>query len=79
VTIRDNLFGSPHEAEQDILEVWFAGVHSVVGGSYPEAESRLPKIGLKWQTWATDRAIFFEFLPFESVEQTHDHVVRSGS
>ena len=45
---RDNLFGTPHDAQQDILEVWFAGVHSDVGGSYPEPESQLSKIALKW-------------------------------
>jgi T6SS, Phospholipase effector Tle1-like, catalytic domain len=29
-------------------EVWFAGVHSDVGGSYPESESQLSQIALKW-------------------------------
>jgi hypothetical protein len=29
-------------------EVWFAGVHSDVGGSYAEAESGLSKIALRW-------------------------------
>jgi hypothetical protein len=28
--------------------VWFAGVHSDVGGSYPEPESQLSKIALRW-------------------------------
>ncbi|MFC3691332.1 DUF2235 domain-containing protein [Chenggangzhangella methanolivorans] len=27
---------------------WFAGVHSDIGGSYPEAESRLSDIALEW-------------------------------
>jgi uncharacterized protein (DUF2235 family) len=45
---RDNLFGQPNNAGQDILEVWFAGVHSDVGGSYPEPESQLSKITLRW-------------------------------
>ena len=35
---RDNSFGAPHDPSQDILEVWFAGVHSDVGGSYAESE-----------------------------------------
>ena len=35
-------------ATQDIRQVWFAGVHSDVGGSYPEPESGLAKIALKW-------------------------------
>ena len=29
-------------------QVWFAGSHSDVGGSYPENESRLSDVGLKW-------------------------------
>ena len=45
---RQNLLGDPHDSQQDVLEVWFAGVHSEVGGSYPEAQSQLSKISLKW-------------------------------
>jgi uncharacterized protein (DUF2235 family) len=46
---RQNLFGAPHDAGQDIKEIWFAGVHSDVGGgSYPESESQLSKIALQW-------------------------------
>ena len=33
---------------QSCKEVWFAGVHSDVGGGYPEKESGLAKIALKW-------------------------------
>lgn len=33
---------------QDILQVWFAGVHGDVGGSYPEAESGQSKYPLLW-------------------------------
>lgn len=33
---------------QDVREVWFAGVHSDVGGGYPAAESGLAKITLRW-------------------------------
>ncbi|NMM47815.1 DUF2235 domain-containing protein [Marinigracilibium pacificum] len=32
----------------NIKEVWFAGVHSDVGGSYPEKQSELSKISLQW-------------------------------
>lgn len=32
----------------DTKEVWFAGVHSDVGGGYPEAESGLAKYALDW-------------------------------
>ncbi|GAB4181388.1 MAG: DUF2235 domain-containing protein [Wenzhouxiangellaceae bacterium] len=41
-------WGDRHADRQDIKEVWFAGVHSDVGGGYPEAESQLAKIALKW-------------------------------
>jgi uncharacterized protein (DUF2235 family) len=34
--------------KQDIQQVWFPGVHSDVGGGYPEPESGLSKIALKW-------------------------------
>ncbi len=45
---RQNLFGAPHDAQQDVKEIWFAGVHSDVGGSYPESQSQLSKIALQW-------------------------------
>ena len=35
-------------ARQDIKQVWFTGVHSDVGGSYPEKESGLSKLALEW-------------------------------
>lgn len=31
-----------------LKQVWFAGVHSDIGGSYPEDESRLSDIALRW-------------------------------
>lgn len=45
---RQNLFGVPHDSQQDVKEVWFAGVHSDVGGSYLESESQLSQIALRW-------------------------------
>lgn len=45
---RQNLFGALYGPQQDVKEVWFAGVHSDVGGSYPESESQLSKIALRW-------------------------------
>lgn len=33
---------------QDVRQVWFAGAHSDVGGSYPEQESGLSKLALEW-------------------------------
>ena len=44
---QDNLWGTP-QLDQDIKQVWFRGVHSDIGGSYPEAESGLSKITLEW-------------------------------
>jgi uncharacterized protein (DUF2235 family) len=44
---KDNLWGEP-ESYQDILQVWFSGVHSDIGGSYPEHTSGLSKITLEW-------------------------------
>ena len=35
-------------SDLDVKQVWFAGVHSDVGGSYPERESGLSKITLRW-------------------------------
>lgn len=34
--------------DQDCQQLWFAGVHSDIGGGYPEAESGLAKIPLQW-------------------------------
>jgi uncharacterized protein (DUF2235 family) len=53
---RQNLFGKPHDATQDVKEVWFAGVHSDVGGSYPESESQLSKIALSWMLCEAETA-----------------------
>jgi len=41
-------FSSGEPPDQDALEMWFAGVHSDVGGGYPEAESGLSKFPLIW-------------------------------
>lgn len=45
---RQNQIHQPLPAPQNLKEVWFAGVHSDVGGSYPEDESGLSKIALRW-------------------------------
>ncbi|HET9410152.1 MAG TPA: DUF2235 domain-containing protein [Candidatus Sulfotelmatobacter sp.] len=44
---RNNLWGDPLVG-QNIKQVWFAGVHSDVGGSYAPAESGLSQITLAW-------------------------------
>ena len=44
---QDNLWGDSLPG-QDIQQVWFAGVHSDIGGSYPQATSGLSNITLQW-------------------------------
>jgi uncharacterized protein (DUF2235 family) len=44
---RQNLWAAAGPG-QDIKQAWFAGVHSDVGGGYPESESGLAKISLEW-------------------------------
>ncbi len=44
---RPNLWGRAH-AGQDFKQVWFAGVHSDVGGGYPYRESGPANISLRW-------------------------------
>lgn len=44
---RDNLYGNPITG-QDIVQVWFPGVHSDVGGSYPSGESWLSNNAFQW-------------------------------
>jgi uncharacterized protein (DUF2235 family) len=44
---RQNLI-EPEPADQNVKQVWFAGVHSDVGGSYAESESGLSRIALRW-------------------------------
>ena len=43
-----NRFKPTERRDQDIAQRWFAGVHSDVGGGYPEAESGLSKLPLAW-------------------------------
>jgi uncharacterized protein (DUF2235 family) len=44
-----NRFSATNNSEpQDIMQVWFAGVHSDIGGGYPEADSGLSKYPLLW-------------------------------
>jgi hypothetical protein len=44
---QDNLWGESLPG-QDVVQVWFAGVHSDVGGSYPQESSGLSNIPLQW-------------------------------
>ncbi len=48
-TFMHNRFSKTNNAEpQDIMQVWFAGVHSDIGGGYPEKESGMSKYPLLW-------------------------------
>ena len=38
----------PEGSPEPLIQLWFAGNHSDIGGSYPEAESRLSDIALDW-------------------------------
>jgi len=52
---RQNLWGAPLK-NQDLRQVWFAGVHSDVGGGYPEKESGLSKVTLEWMLCEAEAA-----------------------
>jgi hypothetical protein len=52
---QDNLWGESLP-DQDIRQVWFAGVHSDVGGSYPEDTAGLSKIALEWMLLQAEAA-----------------------
>jgi hypothetical protein len=40
--------GSAQPDDENLVQKWFAGNHSDVGGSYPESESRLSDVALAW-------------------------------
>lgn len=46
---KSNPFMKDEDADaQDILQVWFSGVHADVGGGYPEQDSGAAKYPLRW-------------------------------
>jgi hypothetical protein len=46
--MRNRFSKTNNEEPQDILQVWFAGVHADIGGGYPEKQSGLSKYPLLW-------------------------------
>lgn len=42
--------------EQDHLEMWFSGVHSDVGGGYPEEDDDLWRVSFKWMLTEAEKA-----------------------
>lgn len=69
---RQNLWGKGHP-DQDIKQVWFAGVHSDIGGGYREDERGPADIALDWMVGQAqpdlliDRAKLRRLLPEGSV------------
>jgi hypothetical protein len=49
--VREKVVGEP----DPLIQMWFAGNHSDIGGSYPEAESRLSDIALEWMVGQASR------------------------
>ena len=45
---RQNLIHEPMLPPPNLKQVWFAGVHSDVGGGYAESESGLSQVALRW-------------------------------
>jgi uncharacterized protein (DUF2235 family) len=45
---RSNLWDPIPDPPTSLKEVWFAGVHSDIGGGYPPEESRLARVALRW-------------------------------
>jgi hypothetical protein len=63
-TVTDGKRGEPEPFQQ----IWFAGNHSDIGGSYPDNESRLSDITLKWMA---------DFIEYELPAEARVHVDRS--
>lgn len=45
---KDDMVKNAHLDPPWLRQIWFAGNHSDIGGSYPESESRLSDIALRW-------------------------------
>ncbi len=60
---RQNTWGRKHWNKQDAKEVWFAGVHSDIGGGYALDKSALSNITLEWMLKeAIEKGILIENL-----------------
>lgn len=68
---RQNLWGKKFEKWQDIEEVWFAGVHSDVGGGYPCSHNRLSKIPFQWMVEESKKSHLL--IDNRSFEDERDH------
>ena len=76
----EEYWGSPFRTKsakpQDVKQVWFAGVHSDVGGGYEEEHSGLAKLALEWMISESPQEL--EFVT-QSVNQVVRGVERKGS
>lgn len=74
---RSKPFRPVSDIEQDIKQVWFAGVHGDIGGGYCEDESSLSKYPLEWMIKEA------EFLGLKIIKQNFNQIVngkeRQGS
>jgi uncharacterized protein (DUF2235 family) len=58
--------------DQDIKQVWFAGVHSDIGGGYPEVQSGLSKFPLRWMiNEATSHGLLIDKANFNHIVNGH--------
>lgn len=60
--------GEPHDKEQKVEQVWFAGAHSNVGGSYPD--SGLSDIAFDWMCKRVTKltGLVLDFTPYTEAE-----------
>jgi uncharacterized protein (DUF2235 family) len=68
-TYKPNPFSTAEAPAQDIKQVWFAGVHSDIGGGYSETESGAAKYPLRWMI---DEAVIHGLQISKSM---YDHLV----
>ncbi len=73
----ENPFSRDEPPDQYAKEVWFAGVHSDIGGGYPESESALSKFPLIWMVEeAKDAGLRINTAMFNHLSKGHE---RKGS
>ncbi len=54
--VKHPLSANQPQPGQDLLQIWFAGVHSNIGGSYPQKQSALSNITLEWMIQEAEKA-----------------------
>jgi len=63
---RQNMWKEPPRPGQDVIQVWFPGVHCDVGGGYTESQSGLSKDALAWMVGEVGGSLTFSSAIFES-------------